>query len=1393
MLFLARCPSVTHNSIIYFVSQIKHLPVQIQKSEPIVFAIKVFNALDNNNYVKFFRLVRQEATYLQACILLRYFNDVRARALARIVKAFAPKGGARFPADKMMCTLAFESLDKMKAFITHYGLRFGRIEENEPSIILSKHQFIEDSDPFPTARAINLIESKRKCSVGEVIAGGTLPNPSYKMHVLYSSFKKDGRLRDTALVAEEQGYNTINDSNKDLAALKAELDRLARGGRVYANVDMVEEAKFVKPDDKREENALRPVFTAPQTIAVDKKLFSFKPAIMIEPIDVLQNSPEKLFDADAKIKFSFSNPQVTAGSNLFSSKDSAGIFATTTMFENKGAKSLFENKVMPASNNLFNNKGISASKTLFQKTESKSLLNANTAPVSKGLFQNSNLGTKGLFQSKPESKSLFEHKTPVSTTLFENKTSSDPKRVFAGTTIEKKDPFQSTQSIFKSTKPEESLFSKPDKPIFGLNAEFNKPDLGKALFGNNLALNSSNVKAPSKSIFASPNEKTVFSKSDTASAFDKGSNIFAKATQEAKDTKPNIFAAFGKETETKSLFSKPDVDSQKNAKSIFATNGGTPPGQVSPGNFFKSILNPPYGTDVKDSIFQSNNKAPTVADNILNSFNANNAIYEFNQNEEDDQKRLDEEKLRQEQELKLRLEEERKQQELLRQIELKRLEEMRLEEIRRDEEARRKQEECRLLEEQRVREEKKKQEELKRLLEEEKKAELKRLSEERERKFREAVDKESTELVEELVSEVNEEISREIIKEEQENLRVLMKFANDTSEEIVTELSNEIIQSEIKADMFLTFKIMKKWFYIWRQQLFRNLNRRKLLDDTPVWLPERTPMEEAEQLRRRVENDALKNMNDFHRGYKFSGEPNHLPPPTPYCLVDLIRSPLLKRMKEISCQYSDCFFWKVTLVAPGEDKWICKKINIQKWLVDAFSDNKKHEESETLIYVGKESWNHLMEFAISVSLLNTEKMMNCCEAIEGTNGILFYATEKDNNLEATIQRTLKLKYPYQVVPVAVIMPKTDYASAIHKLLASYVEQKLISGYKIFLLESENINDVLNASTKSALRWLGKKYPERPPLEIDHLKSVCQRYLGNEIWCRFRTERDGRMAEVIKDIHKLIQCYNEAVHRLTSVITNEGLFSYASFPLEFHKYLDHASPYPKSYENIPSSARTFENVFTIRNILKQLKLPNPLTNFNPMSVVSMQQQIRKYCYQIGWFDNPEEVVCKIVAVIPNELSDINMPCEDFTQYFAQYDLIDFLNIIVYEKINRLNDFDDHFAIYEKSVLHEYCNIDWLYEVDVLRQLRHNAIEYEDDEIDYYIEAKRRKIAEDSLEYLMLEDKDETLVEENIKEANSSITRLNNCTEAVKQLEQEIDERKKKSVEFENMLRAALADV
>ena len=69
--------------------QVQQLRLNVCNSEEIRFSVKAFFSLNSNNYVRFFRLVKS-TSYLNACILYRYFNQIRSRALQVILQSHTP-------------------------------------------------------------------------------------------------------------------------------------------------------------------------------------------------------------------------------------------------------------------------------------------------------------------------------------------------------------------------------------------------------------------------------------------------------------------------------------------------------------------------------------------------------------------------------------------------------------------------------------------------------------------------------------------------------------------------------------------------------------------------------------------------------------------------------------------------------------------------------------------------------------------------------------------------------------------------------------------------------------------------------------------------------------------------------------------------------------------------------------------------------------------------------------------------------------------------------------------------------------------------------------------------------------------------------------------------------
>ncbi|KAK5641742.1 hypothetical protein RI129_010289 [Pyrocoelia pectoralis] len=182
-----------------FMWEVQQLKLDIQKSPEVKFALEVYSALNKNNFVKFFKLVRS-SNYLNACILLRYFIQVRSTALSTILKCYSPRTPyTLFPLLELQQLLAFEDTSSLTEFLASYGLYLNR---DETQVVLDRKAHQEPEIPVTLDRAVAVVESKRTMSVGEVVCGGVLPPPHYKNYVPHNSFAENGVLIMTDILKE---------------------------------------------------------------------------------------------------------------------------------------------------------------------------------------------------------------------------------------------------------------------------------------------------------------------------------------------------------------------------------------------------------------------------------------------------------------------------------------------------------------------------------------------------------------------------------------------------------------------------------------------------------------------------------------------------------------------------------------------------------------------------------------------------------------------------------------------------------------------------------------------------------------------------------------------------------------------------------------------------------------------------------------------------------------------------------------------------------------------------------------------------------------------------------------------------------------------------------------
>lgn len=319
-----------------FMWDVQRLPDSVQKSPEVSFAIEVYSSVESNNYAKFFRLVR-ETTYTNACILLRYFNKVRVRAVSVMVKAYCRTFSTAFPLYELIDILGFEDENEAVFFCEQVGLN---LFNDELHIMLDRRSFQPVSN-IEQGRAVNYVEAKRisaGSSIGLCIAGQRMPDKLYRGHRPHDSFDSQGYLKPESINAADQNVE------------KRELDSRDNDPYEYMEEDLPEPVNIFSPRKSKRFQETSEA-GAPKTAAIStavttatnvactstktENTHAFKiPAV--SPFSNNANSPfgemrESIFSNSSKSNETFVSFAQTGGNKTLDTKLSIGLaFKTNT-------------------------------------------------------------------------------------------------------------------------------------------------------------------------------------------------------------------------------------------------------------------------------------------------------------------------------------------------------------------------------------------------------------------------------------------------------------------------------------------------------------------------------------------------------------------------------------------------------------------------------------------------------------------------------------------------------------------------------------------------------------------------------------------------------------------------------------------------------------------------------------------------------------------------------------------------------------------------------------------------------------------------------------------------------------------------------------------------------
>lgn len=197
--------------------EVQQFHSDVRNSSEVNFAVQAFAALNSNNFVRFFKLV-QSASYLSACLLHCYFNQIRKDALRALNIAYtvSTQRSTVFPLDGVVRMLLFRDCEEATDFLNYHGLTV-----SDGCVELNRSAFLEP-EGLSKARKSVFITRKLTVSVGEVVNGG--PLPPVPRHTPVCSFNSQNKYVGESLAAElpistqRPGLDTSGDGREECGA-----------------------------------------------------------------------------------------------------------------------------------------------------------------------------------------------------------------------------------------------------------------------------------------------------------------------------------------------------------------------------------------------------------------------------------------------------------------------------------------------------------------------------------------------------------------------------------------------------------------------------------------------------------------------------------------------------------------------------------------------------------------------------------------------------------------------------------------------------------------------------------------------------------------------------------------------------------------------------------------------------------------------------------------------------------------------------------------------------------------------------------------------------------------------------------------------------------------------
>ncbi|XP_046752349.1 uncharacterized protein LOC124415092 [Diprion similis] len=528
---------------------------------------------------------------------------------------------------------------------------------------------------------------------------------------------------------------------------------------------------------------------------------------------------------------------------------------------------------------------------------------------------------------------------------------------------------------------------------------------------------------------------------------------------------------------------------------------------------------------------------------------------------------------------------------------------------------------------------KKKLEEVQRQLE----AEKKKLKELEQAKRLKVVEKEAKQIMNEVEDEIIKEVCAFVLKEEIDRLKMYDVLSKNETEslvdQIVLQICEKLLKEEIRIQDGLNriskrieHRVLKKYYKTWRQNVTKKRRQREALDDTPVWLQNRSVSECARLLYYPEQDMVLDNMRRKRLR-------THSPPPEDNLapVEVIIYAGIKENLKSSDNELIPNIFWKLVISWPDIDQqvqlWQYKKImntylNPENYTQEPIMKTYRPNEYETL----------------NICIRHFEGIINDHNLV-GTDGLLFLAASSENlnTVKRRLSKTILSRSKLMPIPIVIVFLGADDLVPedveLELDLEILLESGYVSEYTVVFEKEMNKSQILRLIQSAAL-WLTTNKSPIVPLEMDYLNQVLSACLTQELWLRIQghSNFNKHLASALDDPALIVNLHNEAVTHLTDIFLDPESLQYTEFPKEFKSLLSNRVDMPYSYEYFDTAWKNEENRSELEQIMNSFLLPDWKYQWPIANISELHNAIRSYCTEALPDSNCDDLASQVMNAL-----------------------------------------------------------------------------------------------------------------------------------------------------------------